>query len=231
MQNFLAGIDADFATIVDGLETATLKPRGSQEDIALSHVRRRPLSRKEMEASNGKVRQGDRVFYWPVAESAEPLLGSQLVFENETWTILSVENRELIDVYMVVARNLAIEAGLDCKASIFEATYTKAAAGDAEPHWTALIKDIPARFQPITEEVAQLIAAEWTHDTYRVIFGEDVPLESGGALTDGRYRLVDSAGNHYRVTHYLNRERIDTLPVAIAVRVVNGAECWEGAQS
>jgi len=240
MPNFLANIDADFSSIVDGLVAATLKPRntqgGWQQDVMLQHVRCRPLSRKEMEASAGKVRQGDCIFYWPLAESPEPPLGSRLVFKNETWTLLAIDRKELIDVYQVIARNLAIEAGLDCKATVLKATYAKGAAGDAKPIWTVIAKDIPARFQPLTEDVAQLISAEWTRGTFRVILGENVPLEpdsysqSGASkLTGGRYRLMDSAGNHYRVTHYTNQDRIDTLPVAIAVRINEGAESFAQA--
>ena len=65
-----------------------------------------------------------------------------------------------------------------------------------------------------SEQEAQILEdAEWPKTTYHVFLGTDIfapeiPVEPASA----DYRLVDSAGRHYRIVQYQRAERIDALP-------------------
>jgi hypothetical protein len=105
-------------------------------------------------------------------------------------------------------------------ATILKATYTHGGAAEAVAHWHVEMQNVPARFQPSMEDAQIFLDAEFTKTTYRVIFAQPVPIELAG----GEYRLVDSEGHRYRVVEYFDEERIDKLPVAIAVRITEGSE-------
>ena len=67
--------------------------------------------------------------------------------------------------------------------------------------------------------------AEWPKTTYHVflgvdIFAPEIPVEPASA----DYRLVDSAGRHYRIMQYQRAERIDALPLAVCVLIIEGSE-------
>ena len=161
-------------------------------------------------------------------------MGSRLIDAHGVeWTVLEVERKELIGTFTATCRRLEIEETLDDLATVLHATYTKAAAGDAKPHWKVVAKDVPARFQPMTEEAIVLLGAEDTREMYRVTLAREVPIDlsdDAADLAGGQWRLVDSKGQRYRITQYLNRERIDRLGVCVAVRITEGSEFWDPAE-
>ena len=122
-------------------------------------------------------------------------------------------------------RNLAIANGLNNVAAVYKATYSKSPAGEAVATYAAILEGIPARFQPIDTTEQILEDAEWPKTTYHVILGTDIfapeiPVEPASA----DYRLVDSAGRHFRITQYQRPQRIDALPIAVCVLIIEGGE-------
>jgi len=216
--------------VCNNLRTMTLKVEG-QADVALTAcVLDEPFLVKEMEPSKGQVPQTDLRLHWPASRSAKPPLGSVLVDDAGTyWTILTVEYRDVVQTYAARCRNLSIVSAADNTATILKAVYGKGAANEAAADWLGVFSlqsppteedKVPARFQPSAEMAELFLGAEWTRMTYRVIFNGPMPMETAG----GEYRLVDKERNRYRVIKYLDEERIDRLPVAIAVRITEGAE-------
>ncbi len=221
---------ADDLLLVDGLDTLTLKVTG-QADVVLSEcVVSEPIDVKETEPTGGQVIQTDTLFVWPVARCTQPPLGSVLVDEDGTyWTILAVRRKQHVDTWEARCRNLSIVTGDDNVATILKAGYGHGNAGEALAVWKGAVSgaltptsadQVSARFQPSKETARILFGSEFTETTYRVLFKTPVPIELAG----GQYRLVDSDGYRYRVVDYQNEERIDKLPVAIAVRITEGAE-------
>lgn len=209
---------------LDGLHAMLLKPIGG-EDVRLEQVLNQPVTRKEMEASKGMVQQGDRMVEWSAFDSIEPPLGSVLVGADSLyWTVLSVTKIELMQTYKAQVRNLAIRPAVENVATILHATYKRAAGNDRKAVWSVILDDIPARFQPSVEAAQLFLGGEYIKTTYRVIFQHPVPVQLAG----GEYRLRDSQGWLYRVELYMDEERIDTLPVAIAVRIIEPAEYPSG---
>ena len=109
-------------------------------------------------------------------------------------------------VYTAQTRNLAVFYALYDLASVFKASYSKSPAGRVIPTYASILTGIPARFQPLDTTEQLLEDAEWPKTTYHVILGTDIfdpdiPVEPASA----DYRLVDSAGKHYRIMKYTRR--------------------------
>ena len=218
--------------LVPGLETATLRIPG-QPDIALvSCVLAEPETWRELEPSGGWVVRRGQMFIWPVDRSPEPPLRTVIVDSDGVyWTVLSALHKHQVETWEAKTVNLAVYYDLDNFATVLRAnTYTKNTAGEAVPVLTTLATDIPARWQPITEEAQIFEDADFTKTTYRVTFGA-APIDEPKQLAGGDYRLIDQNGNRYRVTEYIDEERIDVLPVAIVVKILEGAEYYESGAS
>lgn len=222
--------NADDLLYCDELESMTLKVTG-QSDVALNDcVLTEPTVYREMEPSNAQVPQADQLAVWPVSRSDRPPLGSILVDEDDVyWTILRLLRKHHTDCWEATCRNLSVISAAANEATILTATYTHGRSGEAKAHWVGAVSGeaeptaedtFTARFQPSAETAILRFGAEFTRMTYRVIFDQTVPINVAG----GEYRIVDSAGSRFRVMDYAQEERIDKLPVAIALRILEGAE-------
>lgn len=216
----------DDLLLLEGLRPFTLRITG-EGDTYLPYVMDEPIGYKEIEASNGQLRQGDVLYcFQRKMHPDRPILGSKLIDdENEFWTILTLTYKDQLELWEAGCRNLAVEAGLDNVATVLRATYVKDDEGEATPTWSVISHDTPARWQPMTEQAEIFEDADYTRTTYRVTFGAD-PIDRPSELAGGDYRLEDSDGNRYRVMEYIQEERIDRLPVAIVVKVLEGAEYY-----
>ena len=205
---------ADDLLLVDGLQPMTLVVDG--KNIALPHVLDEPPHTKEMAPSNATVLQGDHFFVWPAKDFTAPPVGAHLIdSRGDCWVILDVEYQDLVDIYECQCRRLWISETLKDTATIMHATYTKAEGGDARAHWKRAMPNVPARFQPMTDNAEIMLDAEYTKETFTVYFACNVPAQ----IASAEYRLRDQAGNIYRVLSYFNSQRIDVLPHALATRV------------
>jgi hypothetical protein len=216
---------ADFFTL-DNLQPLTLRING-QSDQAIAKALNGPADWKDPDKAGGNVLEGDQQWFWPIVFTpARPPLGSRLVDAWGTaWTILSVTRRDAVNVWEARCRNLSIVYGLNNVATVLRASYTKSPGGEALPTWSTLLTGIAARFQPVDQTAKILEDAEWPKTTYHVFLGTDIfapeiPVEPASA----DYRLVDAAGRHYRIVRYERPERIDALPLAVCVLVIEGEE-------
>lgn len=218
---------SDDLLVMDGLQELTLRVTGL-DDVFIPAAFDEPVKYKEIEASNGQLRQGDHMFVWQKKCNPRPPLGSILIDEEGVqWTILSITFKDQIDTWEAGCRALAVEAGLDNVCTILRAnSYTKNASGEAVPVWTTIATDLEARWQPWDEEAQIHLDADFSKTTYHVTFGE-LPVDRPEELSGGDYRLVDKDGNRYRVMRYLKEQRIDALPQAIVVKILEGSEYHE----
>ena len=222
---FTVDLSADF-NVLDGNEPYTLRIAG-QADMLLPAVLTEPISYKEELPADGMVQQGDLLAVWPIAASQQPPLGAKLIDSAGTpWTILTVLRKDHVNTWECTARNLAIAYSLDNFATILKAQYSKSPAGEAIATWHPLGSPIAARFQPQSQDAQIFEDAEWTKTEFTIVLAADV-LDARGypvELAGSDYRLMDKDGRHYRVTSYQQAERIDALPTATAVLVLEGAE-------
>lgn len=222
-------VSTDFESVCsDFNESATL--RIGVTDTTLPSVLTEPHELKELEPAGSQVTRRGTLFVWSRSRSVEPPIGSIIIdHDGIYWTVWKTTTKQHVETYECFCLNLNIITAATNTAKILVATYGKGMAGEAKATWNGLwsgvaggnaTDTVTARFQP-SEETAQLeFGAEWKKETYRVYFVQPVPVEAAG----GEYRLVDSAGHRYRVVRYYNEQRIDRLPVAIAVRITEGAE-------
>jgi hypothetical protein len=217
----------DFALLGPSADDSyTLRVTG-MPDVVLPAVLTEPITYKQELPADGSVQQGDILCVWPVANSQKPPLGSELIDSaGAAWTILTVLRKQHVETWEATARNLVIANNLNNFAQVLRATFTKSPAGQAVPTWSAFGSPIPARFQPISQDAQIFEDSEWTKTEFTVILSNDIldfmayPVELAGAA----YRLRDAQGRHYRVTSYQQAERIDCLPTATAVLILEGAE-------
>ena len=212
--------------LLDDLEPVTLRVAG-QADAVISAALGRPADWKESDPSAGNVLRGDRIWAWPIAitPSAPPLGAAIVDDDNVSWTILALVEKSHAGIWEFHSRNLAVVNNLDNLATVLKATYAKSPGGEAIATWTTQVSNVSARFQPFRQDAEILEDAEWPQTGYRVflgldIFAPDVPVEPASA----DYRLVDAAGRHYRIVQYQRPERIDALPVAVCVLIIEGNE-------
>ena len=219
-------LSSDFLSVYN-LGSAVLKTV-SGDDLELQNcVLKTPQTWKELDPSFGIVIRKGMLFAWPIGESEQPRLRSGVVDEEDVlWTVVGVERRPFVETYAVKCLSLSVEYGLDNYATVLRADeYTKNESGEAIPVWSVLASDIPARWQPIRETSEILEDADWTKTTYRVTFGLP-PLDDPADLAGGEFRVVDQDGNRYRITSYECEERVDRLPYATAIRVMEGSEYY-----
>lgn len=217
---------ADFLTM-DCLEPLTLKVSGQANQI-IPQALSEPAEWKDPDKAAGNVLEGDELWIWPKrATPAKPPLGSILAdSDGISWTILSITSKPApLNVWEAHCRNLSVVYNLNNLASVYKATYAKSAGGEALATYSVLLTDIPARFQPFEQEAKILEDADWPKTTYHVYLGTDIfepniPVEPASA----DYRLVDAAGRHYRIMQYQRPERIDALPLAVCVLIIEGSE-------
>jgi hypothetical protein len=216
---------ADFFTL-DNLQPLTLRIAG-QPDQAIAKALCGPAEWSDLDKAGGQVLAGDQVWTWPVVLTpGKPPLGSTLVDQYGTnYVVLSVERVDIMNLWEARGRNLSIAYGLDNVAAVLEASYAQSPGGEAIAAWNVVLEGIAARFQPIDQTAEILEDAEWPKTTYHVFLGTDIfspeiPVEPASA----DYRLVDSAGRHYRIVKYQRAERIDALPMAECVLVIEGEE-------
>ena len=144
---------------------------------------------------------------------------------GQSWTILSLTGVDVANTWEARCRNLSVAYALNNVAQVWKATYAKSPAGEALATYSLLLSGIPARFQPASQDAQILEDAEWPKTTFHVYLGTDIfspsiPVEPASA----DFRLIDSAGRHYRIVSYTRAERIDALPMAICVLIIEGTK-------
>jgi hypothetical protein len=225
---------SDDYLVIDNRETVTFKQDG-QADILLDDcVITEPYSYREMDPTGGQVLRYGTTFVWPQKLTPRPAIGSIVLDEDSIyWTVWRLLKKQHVDCWEAFCLNLNIINATANHATLLKATYDKGDANEAVASWVGLNSGsasptaqdtVTARFQP-SEETAQIMfGGEFTKTTYKVYFDDAVPIEMAG----GEYRIVDGDGFRYRVMRYINEQRLDKLPMAIAVRIQEGAEYFDG---
>ena len=219
--------------VLDNLEAVTLRATG-WVDIKIPTALNEPVDWKEAEPAGGNVLQGDQLWVFPIIFCPrQPPLGARVIDRaGNAWTILDVTYKDQVGVWEVHARNLAVVYGLDTLVKVLVATYTKSTGGEAVATWSVYAASVAARVQPVTQEAQIFEDAEWTKSEFRIILSAEVdnpatPIEPAAS----NYRIEDSLGRRFRVMGYERPERIDALPVAHCVLVIEGEEGFASRSS
>jgi hypothetical protein len=209
--------DADFADVIDGLETVTLRRRGSTEATVVTHALRRAATtheatlrnryntRKEV-PSGGRHTASEVTWHLPKEQLGDsPRLGDAIVDgDGRRWTILDVQLTTLRTRWRCAACNLAVVYGLDDTITILKATYAKGDGGAAETTWRPWKTGVRARIQPAAADVGTEHLSRRTITRYQIFVEEDVAV-------DHNHCIQGTDGTIYRVRATLGAERIGEL--------------------
>jgi hypothetical protein len=207
----------DFADVTDGLETVTLRRRGSGDATVVTHALRRAASTREATLHNrfntrketpssGRYTASEVSWHLPNGQlSAAPRLGDAIIdAEGRRWTILHVQLTTLRTRWQCAACNLAVVYGLDDTITILKATYVKGEGGAAEPTWRPWKTGVRARIQPSTADVGTEHQARKTTCRCQIFVEEDLAL-------DHHHRIQGPDGTLYQVRATLGADRIGEL--------------------
>lgn len=210
--------DGDFAKVIDGLETVTLRRRGSSEATVVTHALRRAattreaalhnryLTRKKEVPSDGRYTASEVSWHLPREQlSDSPRLGDAIIDgDGLRWTILDVQQTALGSRWRCATCNLAVVYGLDDTITILKAHYVKSDGGAAEPIWRPWKTGVRARIQPAATEVGTQHRARRTTTRYQIFVEEDLAL-------DHNHCIQGPDGTIYKVRATLGAERVGEL--------------------
>ena len=130
----------DLVRVADGLETVTLRRRGSLPGgpgLRIARALRRSVTTREAAASDGRYTTSNVVWRLPAADLPEPPRPGNVIAggDGRQWTVLETHRTGLDAGWRCAARSLALVYGLDDAVSILQATYAKGLGGEAEPTW------------------------------------------------------------------------------------------------
>lgn len=233
MSKLKLDISGDFEGVCnDFFETATYKVDGSPDVVLRDCVLTEPHTIRELEPTGAQVLRHGTLFVWSKSRSRQPVLGAHIVDPDGTyWTIYQLVNKQHVETWECFGLNLSIITASLNQATVLKAVYTHGRAGEAKAHWKGLWSGVdggteddvvPAHFQPAEETSRIEFGADWSEQAYRVYFKQPFPREAAG----GEFRILDSEGHRFRVVRYFMENRIDKLPVALSVRITEGAEYW-----
>ena len=209
--------DDDFADVVDGLETVTLRRRGSSTQTVVTHTLRRAVDTREARvrnlyntwkspASSGRHAASDVTWHLPSEQLSDaPRLGDLIIDgDGQRWTILDVQLATLRTRWQCITRDLAVVYGLDDTVIILKATYVKGDGGAAEPSWHPWKTGIRARVQPAEVAVGTEHQARRTTRRVQIFVEEDVAL-------DHTHRIQGPDGTVYKIHGSTGTQRIDQV--------------------
>jgi hypothetical protein len=207
-------IHDDFSTVLDGTEAVSLKRHGSADTVAVPKAWRFSFETAEAQAGISGVVRGDVVWQFAWDDTVDrPRVGDSLIdAANECWTILAVVERGNRSRLQCNTRNLRIIHQLVDRIEIQQAIWEDLGSGPEITGWTTLRAAVPARIQPDQTTVDNTADPATSSATYRVLLADDTPL-------DHNHRLVGPEGAVYQVQEYSQAERIDALPMAMAMKL------------
>ncbi len=127
------------------------------------------------------------------------------------FTIVSVDVLPAATRLRCATRNLSLVYELNDRVQVQQAIWEDTGGGPTITGWTTLRTALPARIQPERLEIDDTTTPPTATATFLIVLGEQLALTADS-------RFIDPQGNVYRLVEYTQTERIDALPVAIAVR-------------
>lgn len=197
---------ADFAHLVDGLESVTLQRRGSSATSAIAALRAAPTT-CEAAPSDGQYTRASTT--WHLPQSACPVAprpGDTLVdAAGNRWTVLEIQASPFTARWKCVCRNLVIQYGLDDTLSVEQSERVSQPGGGYSLVWRTARTGVRARIQPLRTTVQAEIEPPQSVKKYRIYLAEELAL-------DHRHRIRAADGVLHRVTAYTAAAELDSVP-------------------
>ncbi|HKD36299.1 MAG TPA: head-tail adaptor protein [Pirellulales bacterium] len=205
-------VQADFATVADGLETVTPVRRDGRSTTIASALRR-AVTTREAAISDGKYTEADVRWHLAASElDAPPQVGEQIVDgEGESWTILQTRLATCGSRFECVTRNLAIAAGLDTLITVRRERITKGPSGAAERSWEDYRSGVRAKIQEQSAARSEQHGRQSGVVAAKIYVAEQIEVDNG-------YQIVARDGTSYEVIGFESPDEIGRLLVINAER-------------
>lgn len=170
-------------------------------------AKRRALTFKELAASGGVYTAQDMVWLVPSANlpaGVVPKMADRVRDSGANdWTVLEVALNKLRCTYRLVTRNLVIALDLRDRVDIWAPTNTQDDPGNRVPDYgqAPLYSQVPARVQPVGEEVVEAFGKRGLAKHYKCYLGRAVTVTA-----EYQVRLGSTV---YQITGTANMDRID----------------------
>lgn len=194
-------------------------PRTDGTYFAVADALGRAPGYMEAAPTGGVYLRDDKVWHLPVATSNQTLLTEYpmlpgFVIEDSTgaeWTVLSVAFNTLKSMWRCASRNLVLAAALRDTITVWRPTITVGAGGEPVYGWpgTAIVTDLAASVRGGDQRVDTINDVESTIETFEVVLAQEVGFQAHDRIIwNGRMLQWEATRN---------RDRIDELPVVVAV--------------
>lgn len=211
----MASVDlsSDFELLTDELEPVMLRSRVDGTEQFVEKAYRQQVDTQEMQPSGGSAVQADVVWHLQMPpDVAEPQLGDVIVDQQkQRWTILEAHNLRMLGRYRCVARELRLAYGCHQRIDVQRAVWGDEGSGPEIVDWIDVGHALPVSIR-LDELILDSSTTPPTKQlVYEFVLSESIDLEPDD-------RLIDEAGTSYRLQSLQGAARIDTLPVAKAIR-------------
>lgn len=198
-------LDTNDLQYVDALESVSLLQPASETPTLITGALRRKATTREAEASGGATTQSDVHWHLPTSQLPDPpQLGATITdSQNNTWTVLATSPTNQGANWRCQSRNLAITENLQHQITIQQAHWTQDAAGTPIPIWTTTLSDIPARIQPVEQQIEVTNSRRTARLTHKIYLAAQL-------LLDDNHRILHE-NTIYNLLGYHRPDRIDQL--------------------
>ena len=206
-------LDTNDLQYVDSIESVSFFQPASEIRTLITAALKRQVTTREAEASNGVSTRSDVHWHLPTSELPDtPQLGATITdSENTIWTVLAVSPTNLDANWRCQSRNLALTENLQQRITIQHANWTQDAAGTPIPIWANKYVDIPARIQPVEQQIEVTNHRRTARLTHKIYL-------AGQLFVDDNDRILHE-GTVYNLLGYQQPDRIDRLFVIDAEQV------------
>lgn len=206
-------LEGDFAEFVDNLEPVTLRRKDSTKELVVEAAYRHQVETQESELSGGAVLKADAVWHLQLpSDAVAPQIGDVVIDQQENrWTLLEIQQLTMLGRWKCDSRELRIAYSCHDRVEIDRAVWGDLGAGPVIVDWTSICATLPVSIQ-LDEMILDTSTTPPTKQLlYRIILSESIALEPDD-------RLTAEDGTSYRLQTLRQAERIDALPIAMALR-------------
>ncbi len=202
----------DFSLLVDQLESITLQRRDSTNETAVEKAWRHLPKTRETTPSGGGALQADAVWHLQLsAGETIPQLGDVVVDQQDNrWTILETQELAKLGRWKCTTRELRLVYGCRDLVDIDRPVWGDNGSGPEIVDWAPICAALPVSIR-LDEMILDTSTVPPSKELlYEIVLSESVAIEPDD-------RLVAEDGKSYRLQSLRKAERIDALPIAVAL--------------
>lgn len=174
---------ADFPAIADALQPVTFVAADDTE-TAIAAALRRPISRRDIAASGGRLTQADVIWHLPQSELAlAPRPGERIIDGGATsWAITRVEQDTLDSRWRCICRQSELAAALTEPLDWLQAAWTKDEHGALAPEWSLAGEDLAAVVQAGAAQESLIRGVRAFRQTFAISLATELAVGVGDRL-------------------------------------------------